>query len=104
MAMPRNMAKRSELIESRKARLDPARAARERDVLGTRPRPGHELEPDVEPPAPRAVFADPDAADEGVDGRGHVVDGDPDLRAPGPVGGHPQLGHADAGVRVAVGD
>ena len=78
--------------------------AQPRDVLGPRPLPGHELEPDVETAAARAVFPDPDAADQGVDGRGHVVDGDADVGAHGPVGRHPQLGHADAVVRVEVDD
>ena len=74
------------------------------DVLGPRPLGGQELEPDVDAAAAGAVLADPDAADQGVEGRGHVVDGDADVGGHGPVGRDPQLGHADAVVRIQVHD
>ena len=74
------------------------------DVLGPRPLGGHELQADVDAAAPGAVLADADAADEGVQGRGDVVDRDADVRGHGPVGLDPELGHAELVVGVEVDD
>ena len=78
--------------------------AQARQVLGARALVGEEAHPHVDAPPAGGVLADAIAADERVDGGGHLLDGDAEVGGARAVGDDAQLGHADLVVGVDVDD
>ena len=72
------------------------------EVLGARALLGEQASAHVDAPAAGAVLADAHAADQGVDGGGHVLDRDAEVGGAGAVGHDAQLGHAELVVGVEV--